>query len=60
MPSGVPVATVAIDGAANAAILAVQILSVSDDDLAKQLMNNKLNAELEVLRKDKEIQKKID
>lgn len=59
MPSGVPVATVAIDGAANAAILAVQILSVSDDELSKQLMNNKLKAELEVLRKDKEIQKKL-
>ncbi|HOA33258.1 MAG: 5-(carboxyamino)imidazole ribonucleotide mutase [Clostridiales bacterium] len=60
MPSGVPVATVAIDGAANAAILAVQILSVFDETLAKQLMSNKLNSELEVLRKDKEIQKKID
>ena len=60
MPSGVPVATVAIDGAANAAILAVQILSVFDETLAKQLMSNKLNSELEVLRKDKEIQKKIE
>lgn len=37
MPSGIPVATVAIDGAANAAILAVQILSVYDDALAKKL-----------------------
>ena len=37
MPSGMPVATVAIDGAANAALLAVQILSVSDESLASKL-----------------------
>ena len=37
MPSGMPVATVAIDGATNAALLAIQILSVSDDELAKKL-----------------------
>lgn len=37
MPRGIPVATVAIDGAANAALLAVEILAVTDDDLAKKL-----------------------
>jgi 5-(carboxyamino)imidazole ribonucleotide mutase len=37
MPRGVPVATVAVDGAANAALLAVEILSVGDDGLAKRL-----------------------
>jgi 5-(carboxyamino)imidazole ribonucleotide mutase len=37
MPPGVPVATVAIDGSGNAAVLAVQMLSISDDDLAKKL-----------------------
>jgi len=37
MPSGIPVATVAIDGGANAALLAVQILSVGDDALAEKL-----------------------
>ena len=37
MPTGVPVATVAIDGAANAAILAAQMLALSDDTLAAQL-----------------------
>ena len=37
MPPGMPVATVAINGAANAALLAVEILAVTDDDLAKQL-----------------------
>ena len=37
MPAGVPVATVAIDGAANAALLAVQILATADQGLARQL-----------------------
>jgi len=37
MPRGVPVATVAIDGAANAALLAIEILAVSDTSLADQL-----------------------
>jgi 5-(carboxyamino)imidazole ribonucleotide mutase len=37
MPSGVPVATVAVNGAANAAVLAAQILALSDDDLAQKL-----------------------
>ena len=37
MPSGIPVATVAINGAKNAAVLAAQILAVSDDDLAAKL-----------------------
>jgi 5-(carboxyamino)imidazole ribonucleotide mutase len=37
MPRGIPVATVAVDGSANAALLAVEILAVTDDGLAKQL-----------------------
>jgi 5-(carboxyamino)imidazole ribonucleotide mutase len=37
MPRGIPVATVAIDGAVNAALLAVEILAVTDDDLALRL-----------------------
>ena len=37
MPAGVPVATVAVDGAANAAVLAAQILALSDGDLAQRL-----------------------
>jgi 5-(carboxyamino)imidazole ribonucleotide mutase len=44
MPSGVPVATVAIDGAVNAALLAVQILAVSDEALAKKLKEFKDSA----------------
>ena len=37
MPSGIPVATVAIDGAANAGILVAEMLSIGDDDIAKKL-----------------------
>ena len=39
MPSGVPVATVAINGGENAAILAAEILAISDDNLKKKLKN---------------------
>lgn len=41
MPKGIPVATVAIDGAMNAALLAVQILAVDDEVLAKQLADHR-------------------
>jgi len=41
MPSGVPVATVAIDGAANAALLAAEILAVSDGELRKRLLEHR-------------------
>ena len=52
MPSGIPVATVAIDGAANAAILAAQIIALSDEDLAQKLKEERKEAEAEVLAKD--------
>ena len=55
MPSGVPVATVAIDGAHNAALLAVQILSVSDETLARKLAVAKAAAAEKVLAKDKAV-----
>ena len=46
MPSGIPVATVGIDGASNAALLAIEILSLSDDSLAAKLdAERKANAE---------------
>ena len=46
MPSGIPVATVGIDGATNAALLAIEILSLSDDSLAAKLdAERKANAE---------------
>ena len=55
MPSGIPVATVAINGAANAAFLAAEIIAVSDDDLAKKLdARRKADADA-VLAKDAKI-----
>ena len=55
MPSGIPVATVAIDGAANAALLALQILSVEDAGLAERLNQKRESAAKVVLEKDKNI-----
>lgn len=59
MPSGIPVATVAVDGAKNAAILAVQILSLSDDTLAEKLEKAKKDMIDGVVAKDKKLQKKL-
>lgn len=56
MPKGIPVATVAIDGADNAAILAAQILSLSDDELAKKLEDMKADMTREVMEKDAKLQ----
>lgn len=55
MPSGIPVATVAIDGAQNAALLAAQILAVSDAELAKKLDNMRTAAAKSVIEKDKAV-----
>ena len=60
MPKGIPVATVAIDGADNAGILAVQILSLSDDTLAEKLENLKEEMKNGVIEKDKSIQSKVE
>ena len=58
MPSGVPVATVAIDGAENAALLAVQILAVSDAQLSQKLADYKIEMRKSVLSKDASINQK--
>ena len=52
MPSGMPVATVAIDGSANAALLAAQILAVEDETLAGRLQALRDEQTAAVLRKD--------
>lgn len=59
MPPGVPVATVGIDGAKNAAILAVQILALSDSTLAEKLVQSKKEMEQTVIEKDKKLAEKI-
>ncbi|MBG9981924.1 5-(carboxyamino)imidazole ribonucleotide mutase [Aerococcaceae bacterium DSM 111020] len=56
MPSGVPVATVAIDGGQNAAILATQILALNDDALAKQLTEYKGRMKENVVKMNDDIQ----
>ena len=57
MPPGIPVATVAIGkaGAKNSAILAIQILSISDSDLAQKFSNYRENLTQEVLLKNKNL-----
>ena len=59
MPKGIPVATVAINGAENAAILAVQMLALSDEKLAAQLdeMKDKMNRA--VIEKDAKLQQEL-
>ena len=52
MPSGIPVATVAIDGGANAALLAIQILAVGDDALAAKLDAKRAADSAKVLEKN--------
>jgi len=52
MPTGIPVATVAINGGANAALLAAQILAVSDEELASKLDAKRINDAKAVLEKD--------
>ncbi len=55
MPSGIPVATVAIDGATNAALLAIQILAVTDAELAAKLDAKRASDAAAVLAKDREV-----
>lgn len=56
MPTGIPVATVAVNGAGNAAHLAAQMLALSDEKLAAQLEEGKKKMEEEVLLKDQKMQ----
>ncbi len=60
MPPGIPVATVAIDGAENAALLAVQILSLKYPELKPKLAAYKKDMAAKVLEADKTLQKEID
>ncbi len=60
MPSGIPVATVAIDGGVNAALLAAQILAVSDPELAKKLDEKRAGDARAVVEKDRGIAARIE
>lgn len=59
MPTGIPVATVAINGGANAALLALQILAVEDKTLAEKLDNKRKSDAEAVLLKDAEVMEKL-
>ena len=56
MPSGIPVATVAVDGAVNAALLSIQILAVEDASLAEKLDAKRKADSAKVLKADEELQ----
>ena len=60
MPSGIPVATVAIDGAANAAYLAAQMIALSDGELAARLKEDRLASTAKVLAKNKAVEEKFN
>ncbi len=58
MPTGIPVATVAIDGAANAAILCIQMLAIEDGALAAKLTQARAEGAAKVLQKNRAIEQK--
>ena len=60
MPSGIPVATVAINGGVNAALLAAQILAVEDADLARKLADKRAVDTRKVLEKDAALQAELN
>ncbi|MCI7413967.1 MAG: 5-(carboxyamino)imidazole ribonucleotide mutase [Clostridiales bacterium] len=60
MPSGIPVATVAIDGAKNAGLLAAQMLAITDEELAGRLSAQRKEAAAKVLGKNKTIEEKFN
>ena len=60
MPSGIPVATVAIDGAENAALLAIQMLAIEDAALAQKLADSRKAAAEKVLAKNRAVEEKFN
>lgn len=60
MPGGIPVATVAIDGAKNAGLLAAQMLAITDEELAGRLSAQRKDAAAKVLGKNKTIEEKFN
>ena len=60
MPTGIPVATVAIDGAANAALLAIQILALSEPELKAKLIAERNDGREKVLMKNRAVEEKYN
>ncbi len=59
MPSGIPVAAVAVNGGVNAALLAAQVLAVTDGDLARRLQEKRVKGAAAVRAQDEELQNEI-
>ncbi len=60
MPSGIPVATVAIDGAANAALLAAEMIAIEDEELYKRLVKKRSDDTAKVLSKNAAVEEKYN
>mgnify|MGYP000980442205 CR=1 FL=1 len=60
MPAGIPVATMAIDGAKNAALFAIEILALSNNDLSDKLVFYRDNLKVEVEQKNLKLQQKLN
>ncbi len=60
MPTGIPVATVAVNGAANAALLALEMLAIEDKQLAEKLNEKRKSDTLKVLEKNKSVEDKYN
>ncbi len=60
MPSGIPVATVAINGAVNAALLAIQMLAIDDNELYEKLVAHRKDGYNKVIEKNKNIEKQFN
>ena len=60
MPSGIPVATVAIDGAVNAALLSIEMLAISDEELYKKLQDKRSADTQKVLEKNAAVEKQFN
>ena len=60
MPSGIPVATVALNGAKNAAWLAAEILALSDEGLAERLEKERVAMEEQIALKEQKLQKEVE
>ena len=60
MPTGIPVATVAIDGAANAALLAIEILALTEPELKAKLLSDREAGRAKVIDKNRQIEEKYN
>ena len=60
MPSGIPVATVAVNGGVNAGLLAIEMLAISDEELSKKLLAKRLADKETVLSKNKAVEEKYN